>query len=78
MTLPHHATNRAAFDKILPDLMKEHAGEFAVMDNGELQGVFKSAGDAMSRFGRSIPVSVSIMRVSGPARLGAQTPGGAG
>jgi hypothetical protein len=70
MALPHHAINREALDKLLPGLMPQHNGEFALMDSGKLEGIFKLAAEAYlagaDRFGHS----ASLMRVGRPAQLG--------
>lgn len=42
--------NFAAFQKLLPELLRTHAGKFAVMHNGVVIEFFDSLGDA-ARFG---------------------------
>lgn len=38
--------NYAAFKDMLPDLIREHQGQYALLHNQELEGVYPSAGDA--------------------------------
>jgi hypothetical protein len=55
MTKPHQTQvdlNFEAFQKALPELLRTHAGKYAVMHDGEIVAFFDSMGDAV-RFGHA-------------------------
>lgn len=46
--LPALEAEQAAFDRLLPDLLKEHGGEFVVVYGQEPRGFFKTYNEAYS------------------------------
>ncbi len=65
----------AAFERLLPELLEKHAGEFALVQGGKLRGTFRTQGAALreghAKFGYGPMLVREIVPAPVPARAGA-------